>query len=117
MEYKYKKEHSEEKRIQESQTLIQDYRDRVPVICEKDPNSHLNEIGKTKFLCPKDMNITQFNFLIRTKLNLVQEVSIYLLINGKKVIGGDETMQYLYERFKYDDGFLYITYSSEIIWG
>jgi len=117
MEYKFKKEFTEEQRKQDSQSILNRYIGRIPVICEKDPNTRLNTIGKTKFLCPNDMNITQFNFLIRQQLKLAEEVSIYLLINGKKVIGGDETMQYLYQRFKDDDGFLYITYSSEIIWG
>ena len=116
MEFQFKKDSTLEQRIKESQLLINKY-GRIPVICEKDPKSNLNSIGKTKFLCPFDMNIIQFNFLIRSRLRLAEEVSIFLLINGKKVIGGDETMQYLYQTFKDEDGFLYIAYSSEIFWG
>ena len=117
MEYSYKKNFTFEQRIQESQTLLNKYIGRIPVICEKDPKSSLKSIGKIQFLCPQDMNITQFNFLIRRNLKLAEEVSIYLLINGKKAIGGDETMQYLYQTHKDEDGFLYITYASEIFWG
>ena len=106
-----------EQRIKESQSLREKYKDRVTVICEKDPYSNLNSIEKTKFLCPADMNISQFNFLIRSNLKLTEEVSIFLLINGKKIISGDETMRYLYETFKNKDGFLYIAYTSEIFWG
>lgn len=117
MEYSYKKKFKFEERIQESQTLLNKYRGRIPVICEKDPKSSLKSIEKIQFLCPFDMNITQFNFLIRRNLKLAEEVTIYLLVNGKKAIAGDETMQYLYQNHKDKDGFLYITYASEIFWG
>ena len=78
MEYKFKKEFTEEQRKQDSQSILNRYIGRIPVICEKDPNTRLNTIGKTKFLCTNDMNITQFNFLIRQQLKLAEEVSIYL---------------------------------------
>jgi hypothetical protein len=118
MEFKHKKNFSFEERQQQSQEILSKYRGRIPVICEMEPNAKFEvEIEKTKYLCPSDMCISQLSFLIRSKLKLTQEVSIYLLINGKTTIGGDETIQQLYQTFKDNDGFLYIAYSSEIIWG
>ena len=117
MEFKFKKEFSLEQRKQDSANILSKF--RIPVICEMAPNSHFEKVPKekTKYLCPSDMSISQLSFLIRSKLKLAQDVSIYLLIKGKTAIGGDETIQQLYNTFKDEDGFLYIAYSSEIIWG
>ena len=119
MEFEFKKKYDLETRKIESQKILEKYSERVPVICEKDPNSKIETIQKTKYLCPIDMTVNQFINIIRLKLNLAQESSLFLLVGGgKSTITGNQTMSEVYQIHKdKDDGFLYITYASEIIWG
>jgi hypothetical protein len=87
------------------------------VICEKDPKSKITSIVKTRYLIPKNYTISQFSYIIRKKVVLKNEESFYLLANGMNILSGKDTMFEIYERYKDEDGFLYISYTSEVIWG
>jgi GABA(A) receptor-associated protein len=118
MVFQYKKENPElEKRKQESYQILNKFPDKVPVICEKDPKSKITSIVKTRYLIPKNYTISQFSYIIRKKVVLKNEESFYLLANGMNTISGKDTMFEIYERYKDEDGFLYISYTSEVIWG
>ena len=118
MEFKFKSEIKDvNERKQISEKLIKLYPDKIPIICEKDPRSLIEPIAKTKFLVNPQMNVSSFNEIIRKKLNLEAKEGIFLLVKGKNVITGNQTMQEIYENYKDEDGFLYITYASESVWG
>ena len=119
MEFQFKKQYDLTMRKQECENTLKKYKDRIPVICEKDPNSKMETIQKTKYLCPYDMTVNQFTFIIRQKLNLAETASLFLLVGGgKSAITGNQTMSEIYEIYKdKEDGFLYITYASDLIWG
>ena len=56
--------------------------------------------------------------MIRKKIELSKEASLYLLINGKTAITGDCLISEIYEKNKDpEDGILYIVYASELTWG
>ena len=93
------------------------YPDKIPLICEKDPQSNINSIDKTKYLIPGDLAVAQFSSMIRKKLEIEKEKAFFLLVNGKHSITGDTLMSELYNKYKDEDGFLYISYSSELTWG
>ena len=57
------------------------------------------------------------SFMIRNRLKMDKEAALFFLVNGKKVLTGEDTMQEIYNKYKSDDGFLYIAYASEIVWG
>ena len=64
------------------------------------------------------MTVSQFSFIIRRKLELAKEAALFLLVNGKVSIVGNQTMSEVYENNKdTEDGFLYITYTSQLTWG
>jgi GABA(A) receptor-associated protein len=118
MEFQFKIENPDfSKRKEESTQIINKFPDKVPVICEKDPKSKINSILKTRYLIPKNYTVSQFSFLISKKITLTNEESFYLLANGINAISGKDTMYEIYNKFKDEDGFLYITYTSELIWG
>ena len=118
MEFQFKKNNDLITRKKDCQRTLEKYPDRIPVICEKDPNSKIDTISKSRYLCPLDMNVSQFTFIIRQKLNLSETSSLFLLVGGKNTITGNLTMLEVYQSYKdKEDGFLYITYASEIIWG
>lgn len=118
MSFDYKTSVDLKVRQEEALTTLAKYPDRVPVICEKDPKSAIAQIKKRNYIVSKDMKVSSFAFLIRSKLNIINEASIYFLVNGKKALIGSEAMGKVYEEFKdKDDGFLYIHYSSEVTFG
>jgi GABA(A) receptor-associated protein len=106
------------KRRQESTKIREKYPDRIPIICEKDPRSKINDVDKTKYLVPADLTVAQFYMIIRKRLELHKESALYFLVAGKHSITGDSLMSDIYEKYRDSaDGFLYIAYTSELIWG
>ena len=115
MEFKFKQEKRDfYVRRRFSEQLRTYYPLKIPIICEKDSNSKtLRDIDKTKYLVNFDFTVSQFSFMIRQKLEINKEEAIYLLANGKILIP-DADLSDSYESYKENDGFLYITYASEI---
>jgi hypothetical protein len=76
------------------------------------------DIDKNKYLVPNDLTVSQFSFIIRKRLSLDKSSALFLLVNGKNSITGDSALSEIYEKYKDpDDGFLYISYTGEIMWG
>ncbi len=64
------------------------------------------------------MTVSQFTFLIRQKLNLSQGATIYFLTGDNVTLTGNQYMSEVYQNHKdKEDGFLYITYASEVFFG
>ena len=55
--------------------------------------------------------------LIRRKLNLDECEAIFLFINGKTTFSGDTPIYEIYNKCKDLDGFLYISYEGELVFG
>ena len=116
--FKFKNDHTEEERKNESSRILREYPNRVPIICEAAPRSVLPSLKKTKYLVPYDMTINQFQFLIRRNLDLTQESALYLITSKGIALIGDKTMMEVYNNHKdKTDNFLYIYYDCEITMG
>ena len=85
----FKNKYSFEKRSQESKTIKEKYIDRIPVIVQKHHDCDLPDVDKCKYLVPKDMTMGQFLFVIRKRIKLRPEESIYIFID-KKIMSGHE---------------------------
>ncbi len=66
---------------------------------------------------PKDLCAFQFNFIIRKRINLPENDSLYFFVNGKNLLKADTLMSEVYHKRKDADGFLYITYTDETTLG
>ncbi len=109
--------HSMEVRQQETGRILQKYPDRVPVFCQPNSNKKgLPVIDKNKFLVPKTNTLAQFTYIIRDRIKIKPEQAIFLTIN-EQYIASMMTFAELYDKFKSDDGFLYIYYSAENVFG
>ena len=116
--FKFKNDHAEEERKNESSRILREYPNRVPIICEAAPRSVLPPLKKTKYLVPYDMTISQFQFLIRRNLDLNQESALYLITSKGIALIGEKTMMEVYNNHKdKTDNFLYIYYDCEITMG
>ena len=83
---------------------------------ERVPNSLIPEIDKRKFLVPNDISVAQFMWIIRKRIQLPSEKAIFLFVN-KTIPQSSSTMGQIYNNFKDEDGFLYISYSGENTFG
>ena len=117
MNFKFKKDKIFEERREEFEKVINDQPGKIPIICEKDPNSFIKKIDKTKYLVDENLSLPQFIATIRKKLDLNEYEALFLLVNGKNVLSQNETMKNIYKNYKNKDGFLYFTYSTEQVWG
>jgi len=118
MEYNFKKINTDLKaRLLESTSMREKYPDRVPVICEKNANCKLSEIQKSKLLIPMETTMAQIISIIRAKLKIGKTQALFILISGKYSISADKTINDIYFKYKDEDGFLYITYTNETVWG
>ena len=69
-----------------------------------------------KFLVPADLTIGQFMYVIRKRIKINSEKSLFMFVNGK-IPPTARLMSIVYDENKNEDGFLYITYSGENTFG
>ncbi|XP_054663847.1 microtubule-associated proteins 1A/1B light chain 3C-like isoform X1 [Grus americana] len=77
----------------------------------------LPPLNRTKFLVSQDLPLSQFAVTLRTRLCLASSQTFYLLVNNKGLPNMAVTMQELYRDNKDEDGFLYLTYASQEMFG
>lgn len=112
----YQKLYSFERRKLECDKIRSYWSDKIPIIAERQESSNLNDIPKSKILCPSHMTVIQFKGVIRNKLNAQPQESIFLFVKGK-MPNNDEFIRDLYEKEKDRDGFLYIEYAEQETFG
>jgi len=119
MQFNFKKKYDLNYRKKKYEEQKLKYPNKFPVICEKDPICTLKEtIIKTRYLIPFDMTYEQFIAIIRKKLKLNENESYFFLINGKYNVSDEQNLYEIYKKYKdKEDGFLYIMYSNELLWG
>ncbi|XP_044147170.1 microtubule-associated proteins 1A/1B light chain 3C [Bufo gargarizans] len=91
---------------------------KVPVIVERyNKEKYLPLLDKTKFLVPQDLSMSQFVNIIRNRMDLSATQAFYILVNEKNLVSMTFTMSELYRDHKDEDGFLYMTYASQEMFG
>ena len=68
------------------------------------------------YLVPTDLTVGQFVYVIRKRLNLSPDKAIYLFVGGT-IPPTASLLITIYEQYKDEDGFLYLTYSAENVFG
>ncbi|KAM8999236.1 microtubule-associated proteins 1A/1B light chain 3C [Sarcophilus harrisii] len=91
---------------------------KIPVIVERyQKEKYLPPLDKTKFLVPQELTMTQFLTIIRSRMVLTATEAFYLLVNNKSLTSMSVTMAEIYRDYKDEDGFVYITYASQEMFG
>lgn len=116
MKFKFKTKHDFEKRSNECQRIKRKYPDRCPIICEMVNDSNLGKLDKQKYLVPQDLTVGQFIYVIRKRIKLSAEQSLFLFINGT-LPPTSASLSLIYAEHKDDDGFLYVAVSGESTFG
>ena len=115
--YVFKLEHSHDMRKKEAERLLIKHSNKVPLIVEKSNNNNLQNLENNKFLIERHVTVGKLLYLIRSKINLKASESIYLFVNNDVVPGTGQTIGEVYDMYKDDDKFLYVTYSPENAFG
>ncbi|XP_025031445.1 microtubule-associated proteins 1A/1B light chain 3C-like [Python bivittatus] len=78
----------------------------------------LPALNKIKFLVPQDFTMGQFVTIIRNRMALGSTQAFYFLVDGNhSLVNMSSTMAEVYTTYKDEDGFLYITYASQEMFG
>merc|ERR1711879_242226 len=117
MTSKFRSGKSFEERKELSGRILEKYSDRVPVIVEKyNSTEPLPDLEKSKFLAPSVLLVGQFVHQIRSRIELSADQSLFVFCQDT-IPNTTQTMGEVYKRFKDDDGFLYMTYTSMSTFG
>ena len=112
----FKKKYAFKHRFDEVNRIVKKFPDRIPVIVQKNIRSNIQDIDKHKFLVPYDLTIGQFIYIIRKRIKLDPQKSIFMFIENT-IPTTSTLMSEIYNQYKDTDGFLYITYSGENTFG
>ncbi|KAH6777255.1 Ubiquitin-like superfamily protein [Perilla frutescens var. frutescens] len=112
----FKLEHPLEKRQVESTRIREKYPDRIPVIVEKAERSDVPDIDKKKYLVPADLTVGQFVYVVRKRIKLSAEKAIFIFVKDM-LPPTASLLSAIYDEYKDEDGFLYMTYSGENTFG
>lgn len=116
MKWEYKEENTFEKRRAEGDKIRNKYPDRVPVIVERAQHSRLGDLDKKKYLVPADLTLGQFYYLIRKRVELRAEETLFFFVNNV-IPPTSATMGDIYHEHHEEDFFLYMAYSDENVYG
>ncbi|KAL4512361.1 hypothetical protein ABPG72_005363 [Tetrahymena utriculariae] len=96
------------------------YPNMIPVIVEINKKAKtVKVLEKQKFLVSKDVKLHEFQQTVRKKLDITNEAdALFFFVGNKKIEKINRTMSEIYQESKdKDDGFLYITYSDQEVFG
>ena len=115
----FRSKHSIENRKKESERIRLRYSDKVPIIVTKSSSAvkSVVNIDKNKFLAPEELTVGQFLTVIRKRIKVADSESIFLFIDDNIMPPTSVTLSQVYHDNKDEDGFLYITYCSENVFG
>ncbi|KAM4722704.1 microtubule-associated protein 1 light chain 3 gamma-like [Rhinophrynus dorsalis] len=105
-------------RIHEVNRVRNRFPSKIPVIVERSPQEKLlPPLQKIKFLVPPEITVGQFVHLIRCKLPLPPSHALCVLVRGRQMTSLVMTMSQVYNENRDHDGFLYLTYMSQDVFG
>lgn len=113
----FKKTFSIDHRKKESQKMLTKYGDRIPIIVEKSSKCNLKAVSKNKFLVPHNLTLAQFLVILRKRIDLNPTETLFLFINDSILAPTSDSIISLYEEYKDEDNFLYLSYCNENVFG
>jgi len=92
------------------------YEDRVPVVCEP-LREELPNIAQKKFLFPKNFTVGQTVAVLRKRIPELTPQTATFIFAGGMMPSASATLGTVDEKYCDEDGFLYLTYGEESVFG
>jgi GABA(A) receptor-associated protein len=108
----FKSEVSLEKRKFQTHEIIKRHPDRLPVFVYKKGDT----ATKNKYLVPRDITVAQFMYILRKNINITSDKGIFIFVDNV-LPPNSSLMSTLYMQHADEDGYLYITYAQESVFG
>ena len=113
----FKERYTFQERQAESSKILNKFPGRIPIIVERALKAkEIPLIDKNKFLCPGDLTIGQFLFIVRNRIKLPSEKALFVFINDS-LPPTHTLIKEVYHTFRNEDGFLYMSYCGENVFG
>lgn len=77
----------------------------------------LPQLEKRKFLVPQEFTMSQFISIIRSRMRIGPSKAIFFLVNNRSLVSLSKSLAEVYAENRSDDGFLYINYASQEVFG
>jgi len=114
--HEFEKKYSINQRQKEVKSLALRHPSRVPVlIYPADKNQP--KIEKTKYLVPKEISMSQFQYIIKKYISINSSDAIFLYTKNNSLVNSSKTIAEIYNEHKSEDEFLYFIYSVENTFG
>jgi len=109
----FKSEVSLEKRKFQTREIIKRHPDRLPVFVYKKGDTTAT---KHKYLVPRDITVAQFMYILRKNINITSDKGIFIFVDNI-LPPNSALMSTLYMQYADEDGYLYITFAQESVFG
>lgn len=101
-----------ENRITINDKIILTYYNKLPIILD----SKNIKLEKHKYIVPNNITIAQFLYTLRNKITINSSESIFLFHKSFLIDPGQD-IKIIYNKFKDEDGFLYLLVEKENVFG
>lgn len=123
-EFEFEKQIPLEKRTSDCEKIFKKHPDKVPVICEVPSNrrSNVPQISSKKFLVPKVMTVSQLVVVVKKQLesentSFNPNTAIYFTLKNRSSVQPGAKLDDIHQKHRSEDGFLYLHYSEEQVFG
>ena len=107
-----------EKRCQDALRARQQYPTKLPLIIERAADQKgMDELKNPKFMMPQNFRMSDVQTVVRKHLAIGKDEGLFLLANGTHVLKSNASLREMFEKHKDEDGFLYIVYAEEKVYG
>lgn len=109
----YKSVVSQKDRIKESTGICNKYPGKIPIIAESHKNFNTQSTQIFKYIAKPRNTVSKLLKTIKSSLSDVDaSATLFLFINNINITITNTTIKELYDKYKDDDGFLYVEYTN-----
>ena len=113
----FKERLSLKERKRQAEVVLKKHPDRIPIIVEREKKTkNIPVIDRCKYLVPKDFSVAQLLYVVRKRIKLSPEQGLFFFI-GNQLVMTSALLSEMYEKYKDQDGFLYVNYAGENVFG